>query len=68
MKTYSQDPYWMTARFDSTSADGQPIRKGDRIFYFPRTRSAFVGAKAEQEAASFAAAAQDEAFMSGEAC
>lgn len=58
----------MTARFDSVSADGKSIRKGDRIFYFPRTKSAFVGESAEREASSFAAAASDEAFMSGETC
>ena len=37
---YSSDPYWITARFRSVCACGQPIQRGDRAFYYPRTRKA----------------------------
>ncbi len=68
MKTYKSDPYWTTARFDCISANGDktPIKKGDRIFYYPRDRKAFVGATAEQASADFNACAMDEAFCNGE--
>jgi hypothetical protein len=66
MKRYSGDPYWTTARFNSTDASGNPVKKGERIFYYPRTRTVLTGAAAEQAAAEFAAAAQDEATCNGE--
>lgn len=55
MKSYSKDPYWTTARFDRPSANrnGQPIKKGDRIFYYPNGRQSFVGAEAETASADF---------------
>lgn len=67
MARYSGDPYWMTARRDSASAnkDGTPIRRGDRIFYYPRSRQAFVGREAEAASADFEACAADEDFANG---
>ena len=53
------DPYWTTARFNSP--DGK-IKKGERIFYYPRTRRALAGEEAEQAARDFAAAAADEGW------
>ena len=66
MKSYSGDPYWTTAKFDSVTADGEQVRRGDRIFYYPRGRVVLIGAKAEAAAADFMACAQDEAFANGE--
>jgi len=35
-------PYFITARFDSKCAEtGKDIKKGDRIAYYPATRSAY---------------------------
>lgn len=70
MKTYSGDPYWTTAKFAGPSAnkDGTPIKRGDRIFYYPRGRQPFVGAEAEAASNDFQSCAQDEAFYSGESC
>jgi len=65
MKRYSQDPYWTTAKFDSVTADGTKVRRGDRIFYYPRTRTVLVGEKAEQASRDFQAAAFDEAVYNG---
>jgi hypothetical protein len=67
MSRYSGDPYWTTAKFNSTDANGRTVRKGDRIFYYPRTRTVLTGPEADKAAAEFAAAAQDEAFCSGQA-
>ena len=54
------DPYLTRARFASTCPEtGRPIRKGDEIAYFPRTRTAFhVESKSADQvrALSFAAA------------
>lgn len=55
-----QDPYWTTARYAGTAPDGAPIRKGDRIFYYPNTRTALIGELAEQAAREFATYAADE--------
>lgn len=59
------DPYWTTARFNGRDADGNQVRTGDRIFYYPLTRTVLTGAKAEQAAREFAAAADDERMMGG---
>ena len=67
MRTYSKDPYWTTARFAGASSnkDGQPIRKGDRIFIY-KDGTTFVGAEAEAASADFQACAADESFYNGE--
>lgn len=59
------DPRWIVAKYDGTSANGERFRRGDRVLYFPRGKTIFTGAKAEQEWASFESAAADEQFMSG---
>jgi hypothetical protein len=60
-----RDPYWTTARFDGRDADGNTVRKGDRIFYYPATRSVLTGAKAEQAARDSSAAVDDERMFGG---
>lgn len=60
MSRYSGDPRWIYAKYAGRDADGNPIRPGDRVFYFPRTRTIYTGAKAEQAARDFQAAAEDE--------
>jgi hypothetical protein len=64
-KSYRGDPYWTTAKFNSTDANGNAVKKGDRIFYYPRTRTVLTGAAAEKASAEFQSAAADEAFESG---
>ncbi len=66
-RSYAGDPYWTTARFNSKDNDGNPVKKGDRIFYYPRCKTVLTGAKAEAASAEFSAAAADEAMMNGEA-
>ena len=66
MSRYSRDPYWLNARFASQCQCGKPIAKGERIFYYPSTRAALCPSCSDQAAGEFAAAAADEAFMSGQ--
>ena len=58
---YQSDPYWTVARFDGIDTKGNPIRKGDAIFYYPRTHSVYAGAAATEASRDFDAAAFDEA-------
>ena len=60
------DPFWTHARFASTDANGLPVRKGDRIFYYPRTRKVLSGEAAEQASREFESMRFDEAMMTGE--
>ena len=60
---YSGDPYWTSARFTSCcSRCGRSISKGEKIFYYPKTKDVFCsdGRCGESESKSFEAAAQDE--------
>ena len=60
---YSGDPCWTTARFNSKCSGCKGwIKKGERIFYFPRTRDVFCDSEScgHRESRSFEAAAQDE--------
>lgn len=59
---YSGDPYWTTAKYPGTDANGRPFRKGDRVFYYPRTKTILTGDAAERASAEFDAAAFDEDF------
>lgn len=59
-----RDPYWTTARRaapDNPESMGGAIKQGDRIFYYPNSGAAYVGAAAEIAARDFEAARQDEA-------
>lgn len=70
MSRYSNDPRWITAKFDSvcTRKDcGEIIKKGERCFYYPSARSCYCqkddcGGQASRD---FEAAAHDESFMTG---
>ncbi len=67
MSRYSRgrDPYWLTARFDSKCKCDQAIRKGDRGFYYPNTKTLLCAKCSDKAAAEFSAAVADEAFMGG---
>ena len=69
MKRYSNDPYWLTARFDSTCSHCKgPVKKGTRAFYYPRDKTILCGKEecGGKAALSFEAAAMDESFMAGQ--
>jgi hypothetical protein len=41
-RTQNQAPRFLVARFDSTCAEtGKPLKKGDKVAYFPATKQAF---------------------------
>jgi hypothetical protein len=64
---YKGDPYWMTAKYPGTCAKtGQPFKRGDRIFYYPRTKTAYAGTAAEEASREFQAAAEDEDYYNGQ--
>lgn len=67
MSKYASDPRWITARFNSDCPCGQPIHKGEKIFYYPKGRKALCEKCGEKASAEFNSAAMDESFMSGEA-
>jgi hypothetical protein len=61
-----RDPYWTTAKFPGVCAKtGEPIKVGERIFYYPRTRKVFAGEAAEAAARDFEACRFDEAQAGG---
>jgi hypothetical protein len=62
MANYGRDPYWLMARFASTCKCGAAIKKGERIFYYPSTKSALCPKCSEAASADFNACAQDDAF------
>lgn len=62
---YRDDPRWIKARFDSIDCDGNPVKKGDDILFYPRTKTVLTGEKAAQAWRDFRAAAMDESMMTG---
>ena len=58
---YRDDPRWITARYPGKDRNGATVRPGDRVLYYPRTRTMLRGEAAEQAWRDFQAAAWDEA-------
>ena len=56
------DPYWMTARYPGRDHNGKPFRKGDRVFYYPLTKTILTGPEAEAASRDFESHAFDEDF------
>lgn len=50
---YKGDPYWKRAKVDGTSQDGTPYRKGERVFFYPRTGATYAGDAASRASAEF---------------
>ena len=44
---------------------GRPVKKGDRIFYYPNTKTVLSGPEADKAGADFEANRFDEAQMTG---
>lgn len=66
MIRYAGDPRWIAARFASQCQCGSGIKRGDRIYYFPRTKTVFCQTCGEPAHARFVSEAQDEAMLSGQ--
>jgi hypothetical protein len=56
------DPYWMTAKYPGKTKDGTPVKRGDKVLYWPRTKTLMVGPEAEQAWRDFKAEVADEDF------
>jgi len=54
------NPYWMTVRYAGKDKNGKPFKRGDRVFYYPNTRTCLTGEEAEQAARAFEAARSDD--------
>ena len=63
MRTYRNDPRWIIAKFDSVTINGDRVKRGDRVLYYPADKSILAGEKAEQAWRDFEAAAADEDWM-----
>lgn len=61
---YRNDPYWITAKYPGVDAKGRAFKKGEKIFYYPLTKTILSGGEAEDAAYDFNAAAMDEDYMS----
>jgi len=65
---YRGDPYWLTAKYAGTCRRcGRPIRPGEHVFYYPKTKSVYCSEPGcgEKESNSFHEAVQDEDFYNG---
>jgi len=58
----SGDPYWMVSRYPGRDQNGKPFKKGDKVFYYPRTKTFLTGPEAEQASRDFQAARSDEGY------
>lgn len=59
---YSNDPYWMVAKYPGQDKNGKPFRRGDRVFYYPLTKTILTGPEAEKASREFDSAAFDEDY------
>ena len=54
-KHTNRDPYWTTAKFNSTCACGKAVKQGDRIFYYPSQKKAVCETCGEEGASALRA-------------
>jgi hypothetical protein len=66
MKTYRNDPRWITLKYDSrpNSLTGQFYPKGTRVLFYPNTGAVIGGEAAEQAWRDFEATCFDEQVQS----
>lgn len=62
-RSYPRDPYWLTAKYPGKDAKGKPFKKGERVFYYPNTKTFLTGKDAEKASKEFEAAKADEYNM-----
>lgn len=66
MRRYSGDPRKITARFNSRCSECKsPLKRGDNIFYFPASRSAYCLKCGEPRFREFLSSAADEEAYHG---
>lgn len=62
-RSYSGDPRWMTARYDGTDDQGNRVRKGDEVLYWPSTKKMMTGQRAKDAWLRFLSEKGDEEGM-----
>ena len=50
---YRGDPYWKRAKADGVGVDGTAYKRGERVFYYPRTGAIYAGDAAQRASAEF---------------
>lgn len=60
MSRYTRDPKWIESRFAGKDRNGTPFKRGERIFYYPASKTILAGEAAKQAAADFEAHRQDD--------
>ena len=50
MPSYRNDPRWITAKWPGKDREGAEYKKGDRVFYYPLTKTILVGEAAAKAA------------------
>jgi hypothetical protein len=60
-KRYRGDPYWTRAKQDGASPDGTQFRKGDTVFFYPRSGTTYAGDGAKAASSEFEMLAEMEA-------
>lgn len=63
--SYSNDPRWITAKYDGVSKNGERFKRGDRILYYPSNKQIYTGKEAEANWRDFESNAEDEYQISG---
>ncbi|MBU2507593.1 MAG: hypothetical protein KJ799_12850 [Bacteroidetes bacterium] len=64
--TFKDDPRWIKARFNSICSCSQSIKKGDDIFYYPKSKTAICKFCGESASKQFNLEAQDEQFFNSQ--
>lgn len=57
---YAADPRWISARFDGIDDEGNRVRKGDEVLYWPSTKRVQTGQKAKDAWRRFLSEKGDE--------
>lgn len=66
-RNYPRDPYWTKARFVSHCRKCEiEIKKGNKIFYYPNTKSVYCETCGQSASADFACCLQDEEFFTSQ--
>ena len=50
---YRGDPYWKRSKADGLGVDGTAYRKGERVFFYPRSGTTYAGDGASRASAEF---------------
>ena len=57
---YLGDPRWITAKYAGMDRNGMSFSKGQRVFYYPRTKTILTGDAAIEASLEFDAMMADE--------